>query len=251
MKITSDELKQVYKSHIQRHVPPSRRECPSEESILRIFEDSLSSRKKDSIIDHVVKCAYCLQEFELFLGLFREESNTAKEISEWLREKGRESVPARKPAIIRSIISFPYAGRRLKWKHAAISIAFLIIIVSSLVSIRTILKPKPSEERGRILGQVRLISPVQGQEATRPLIFRWEKVINAEFYRLEIFDQTLLSLWKSPPVVGLSFALPPELETTIKENEVYFWMVTAILPAGIKRESPLERFILEESPVPR
>lgn len=247
MKITSDELKQAFKSNIQRHVPPSRKRCPSKESILSIFENSLSSRKKDRIIDHVVKCAYCHQEFELFLGLSREEGKTAKEISEWLREKDRESVPARKPAKIRSIIFFPWAGRRNIWKLAAISIAFLIFTFS-LISIRTILKSKLNEERGKIRDQVRLISPAQGQAVTRPLIFRWTKVIKAEFYQLEIFDATLLPLWKSPPVTGLSLALPPELETAIKENEVYFWMVIAVLPGGMTRESPLERFILDESP---
>lgn len=244
MKITYNDLKIAYKSHVQRYVPPSREGCPSEESILRVFEKSFSPKKKEKIIDHVVKCAYCLREFELLLSLVRDENKATQEITDFLRKKSRNAnSPGKKPKIW-GIISGSNVQRRPLWRLAAVSTVFLIITGLFLISIRSILKPPLDEERGRRRDQIHLISPIQGQAGTLPLVFRWQKVRETEFYQLEIFDGSLLPIWKSPQIVDLFYELPPEVVETIEENKVYFWMVTALLPNGLRRESPLERFIL-------
>ncbi|MGB7297023.1 MAG: hypothetical protein WBC70_15670 [Candidatus Aminicenantales bacterium] len=245
MKTTFNDLKLAYKSHIQRYIPTSREGCPSEEDILQIFENSTPPQKKEEVIDHVVKCAYCLREFELFLTLVRDENKAVKEISEFLRKKSRDFNPPRKKPKFWGIISGLSAKLRPLWKLAAISITFLIITGLFMISIRTILKPTLNEERGRLGNQIRLVSPIQGQVVTLPLTFRWQKVPQAQIYQLEIFDETLLPLWKSPQIFGLIYKLPPEIEGKIQENKIYFWMTTAFLPGGTRKESPLESFILK------
>lgn len=235
----------AYKSHIRRSTPLSREGCPSEEEILQVFEKSISTKKKEDVIDHVVKCAYCLQEFELLLGLVRDENVAAKEISEFLRGKRRKPAPSGKKHKMGSIISVSIPQRSNLWKLVAVPMAILIIAGFFLISIRTFLKPRPNEERGRWRDQVRLISPIQGQSIHRPG-FRWQKVGRAQFYQLEIFDETLLPVWKSPQIVDFSFRLPPEAEKMIEGNRIYFWMVTAFLDDGVRRESTLESFTLKK-----
>lgn len=244
MKITSNDLKMAYQSHIRRSVPLSREACPPYEGIFQAFDESISPKKREKVIDHVVKCAYCFQEFELWLGLVRDENNAAKEISEFFRKKGLESPPSGKRLKIGNIISVSSSQRRHLWKLAAISTAILIFAGLFLISIRTFLKPRPNEERGRWRDQVRLILPIRGQTIHR-LFFRWQKVGQAQFYQLEIFDETLFPVWKSPQISDFFYELPPEGEKTIEENRIYFWMVTAFLPDGGRRESPLEPFTLK------
>jgi hypothetical protein len=244
MKITSNDLKMAYKSHIQRYVPLSREGCPSEESILGVFEGTLSPEKKEEIVDHVVNCAYCLREFEFFLALVRNESKVAKEIASFLKEKSCDVNPPKKKTKIWNIIFGSGMQRHPLWRIASISLVLLIISGLFLISAKLILRPSLDEERGRLRDQVRLISPSQGQEATLPLVFRWQKMTGAELYQLELFDDSLSPLWKSPQIFVLFYKLPPKVAEAIEENRIYFWMVTAFLPNGEKRESPLETFIL-------
>ena len=243
MKITFNDLKLAYRSHIQRHVPTSREGCPSEEEILQIFEKSTLPQKKEEIIDHVVKCAYRHREFEFFLGLARDEDKAAKEIGEFLRKKGGDSNMLGEKRRLPGIISGLRARPLPLWKPAIISMGLLVIAGLFMISIRTIVKPPPNEERGRLGNQVRLVSPARGQEVALPLIFRWHKVPQAKSYQMEIFDQSLLPLWRSPQIADFTYTLPPEIEDKMQRNKAYFWMITAFISDDTKKESSLESFI--------
>jgi hypothetical protein len=244
MKITYNDLKTAYKSHIQSHIPPSREGCPSGENLLSVFEKSVSPKKKEKIINHVVECAYCFREFEFLQSLIREENKAVEEIPALLRIRSRDRNRPKKKLKIGTIISASIVQRRPLWRLAAIPMVLLIITGLSLISIRSILSRKLDEGRGRLRDQVRLVSPIRGQAGTLPLVFRWEKVRAAESYQLEIFDGSLFPIWKSPPIIESSYKLPPNIAERIERNKVYFWMITALLPNGAKRESPLDRFIL-------
>jgi hypothetical protein len=244
MKVTYNDLKTAYRSHIRSHIPPSREGCPSKENILGVFEKSMPAKKKEEVIDHVVKCAYCLQEFELLLNLAREENWAVREISNLLEEKVQDArLLGKKPKIWNIIFGSSAQHHRL-WRLAAVSLVLLIMTGFFLISIKSTFKPALDEERGKLGDQVRLISPIQGRTGTFPLVFRWQKVQGAKLYQLEIFDGALLPLWKSPQIVDSFYRLTPEVAELIEKNKVYFWMVAAFLPNGGKKESPLERFIL-------
>lgn len=246
MKITFNDLKSAYKSHIRKCAPASRKGCPSEENILRVFEKSTPLKNKEEIIDHVVKCAYCLREFELFQALVRDENRAAEEISEYLKKRSRDPHSPKDKSNSQGVISKLFAKPYALWKLATISMAFLIISGLFLISIRTIFKPTSNEERGRLGNQIHLISPTQGQKAELPLTFRWHKVPQAQVYQLEIFDDALLPIWRSPQIFDLTYKLPPYIEDKIEENKIYFWMLTAYLPDETKKESPPESFILKK-----
>lgn len=246
MKITHGDVKSAYKSHIRGCVPPSREACPPAESIFSVFDESASAVNKEKIIDHVTRCCYCHQEFELFLELYRKEKKAVGDITAYLQTKGsRSDIPGQRRRAL-DILSVRRFKVRPLWRLAAGSLLAVSITFLVLIGIRSFIKAPEDRERGRLPGQIRLISPVQGKEAKTPLAFRWEGTPRADYYYLEIFDRSLLPLWKSPQLKGLDYGLPPEATDIIKTNEVYFWTVSARLIDGTTRESPLEKFIVRE-----
>jgi hypothetical protein len=246
MKITHNDLKRAYKSHIQSRIPTSREACPSAESVFSVFDKTVSPEDKDRIIDHITGCCYCLQEFELFLDFYRQEEKAVGDFADHVQRQRTGSVAPSKRARIWGIFS----GSRIKvhpmWRWTAASLVAFALIVLSTIGIRSFFKAPQGEERGRLPGQVRLIYPVHGEKIKMPLVFRWEGTARAEYFDLEIFDASLLPLWKSPPLEGLQYQLPPEAAYIIQKNEVCFWMITAWLIDGTKRESLLEEFTIKE-----
>jgi hypothetical protein len=247
MKITFDDLKRAYTSHIHRHIPSSREGCPPAENIFSVFDKSTSPADKEKIIDHVTGCSFCLQEFELMQGFVREEEKEVRDIASYLRTKdGSTRIPGKRSKILEILLGSKVQARAL-WRLAAASL-FVIIIITGLflIGTKTFFRTSEDRERGRLPRQVHLISPIRGQKIETPLLFRWEETPNAEYYQLEIFDESLLPIWKGSRIEGVYFELPPQAADLIKQNTVYFWTITAWLIDGTKRESPLEEFTLRE-----
>lgn len=246
MKITYDDLKRAYKSHIRRRIPSSREGCPPAEKIFSVFDKSTSPADKEKIIDHVTGCSYCLQEFELLQGFLREEEKAVEDIASYLRAKdGSTRIPGKRPKILEILLG-PRVQARPLWRLAAASLFAVIITGLFLIGIKSFFRTPEDKERGRLPGQVHLISPVRGQKVETPLVFRWEGTPSAEYYQLEIFDESLLPLWKSSRIEEVYYELSPQAAGIIKENKAYFWTITAWFIDGTKRESPLEEFTLGE-----
>ena len=227
MKITSEDLKRAYKSHIRRCIPSSREACPSAESIFNVFEKSISLSEKEKVIDHITNCCYCLREFELFLDFYRQEEAAIGNV-----------------ANAKLLLSPRFKTPHL-WRWATASLFAVGLAVAVLWGVRSLLRA-PEEERGRLPGQIQLIFPVRGQEVRAPWNFSWERIPGAEYYLLEIFDKSLLPLWKSPRIEAPNYRIPAESANIIQANDVYFWTVTACLVDGTKREAPLEEFTRRE-----
>jgi len=246
MKITYDDLKRAYKSHIRRRVPSSREGCPPAESIFSVFDGSTFPVDKDKVIDHVTGCSHCLQEFELLLDFLREEEKAVGDIASYLRTKDWGTrIPGKRPKILEILLG-PKVQARPLWRLAAASLFAVIITGLFLIGIKSFFRTPEDKERGRLSGQVHLVSPVRGQKIETPLVFRWEGTPRAEYYQLEIFDESLLPLWKASRITEVYYELPPMAADIVKGNKAYFWAVTAWLIDGTKRESPLEEFILKE-----
>jgi hypothetical protein len=246
MKITFDDLKSAYKSHIKRRVPLSREGCPSPENILSVFESSASFEDKERVVNHLAGCSYCTQEFELCRGLFREQGKALEDMLGWLRKNDRCAGIRGKRSNILASLSGPRVQGRPLWKLAVGFLSAAVLIGLSFIGVKLLVTAPELRERGRLPGQVHLISPVEGEKIKFPPVFRWEGTPGAEYYNLEIFDRTLLPLWKSPRIEGLRYELPPDAAKFIKKDEVYFWTITAWLKDGMKRDSPLEEFTLSK-----
>jgi hypothetical protein len=246
MKITSAELKGAYRSHIRKQVPPSREGCPSPENILNVFDSSTSSADKERIVNHLAGCSYCFQEFELCLGFLREQGRTLEDIAGWLKIKDKKAKPQPKRAQILEAVLGPRIHNRPIW-NLALGLLFAAAVTGLIFyGLKSLVRAPEFKERGKLPGQIQLLSPVRGNKAKFPLVFQWEETPSVEYYCLEIFDSTLLPLWKSPRIERLRYELPPEAAEFIREGQTYFWTITAWLKDGTKRESPLEEFIFEK-----
>ena len=91
---------------------------------------------------------------------------------------------------------------------------------------------------------IRLIQPLNDKYSKSSLIFEWEETKNADYYLLELFDQSLMPIWKSKKIHKTKIFLTQKILDDLKENKMYFWMVTAYFPDGKKIESRIEDFIL-------
>jgi hypothetical protein len=246
MKISHDDLKEVYKSYIRGRVPASRKDCPTTEKIFGLLEEPASAMDKDGVINHIISCSYCLQEFEFCLSFLRGEEKAVEEIMSYFGTKGRKAgIPDRRHKVSEFLSNLNIRAHP-SWKWAAVSLTAIILAGLFLITIRFLTIVQEDEERGRPPGEVRLISPLTGKKVSPPLVFRWQRVSAARYYQLEIFDKSLLSLWKSPQVESTHYQLTTAELNLIKQNEVCYWAITAWLIDGTKRESPLEEFRLRE-----
>jgi hypothetical protein len=132
------------------------------------------------------------------------------------------------------------------WGWAAASLFGVALAVAALWGVRSFLRAPGDRERGKRPGEIQLIFPVRGQEVRAPWNFSWEEIPGAEYYLLEIFDKSLLPLWKSPRIETPYYRFTPESANIIRADEAYFWTVTAWLADATKKEAPLEEFTKRE-----
>jgi hypothetical protein len=179
------------------------------------------------------------------LSFSREQENALQDVIRWARAEEKGATASKKAKNQESSAGQGNQIRPLwKWAFSCIFVATIAGLI--FVGVKSLLMNPEQEERGRVPGQIHLVSPVQGQKVQIPFMFRWEGTPRAEYYSLEIFEKTLLPLWKSPRVEGLQYELPPEARRLIIKGEVYFWTITAWLKDGMKRESPLEEFSINK-----
>jgi len=234
MNLNDEELRQLYRSFIALKNLESRVGCPSLEKLMSFFESSSRARKKMKIIDHVTNCSSCAREFEFLLELQRYEKKMIQEV--------REAQP------MESLPSSPFKSRSksrqrslLFWKFSAALISIALVIVS----LATIVQKLEREDQTRATQTaLRLIQPKPNQRVTLPLVFKWQKVVGAENYILELYDESLLPIWKSPEISSTSLFLPENISRQLYPGRQYFWMITAYTKNKKLSESNLFEFTM-------
>lgn len=233
MKISNDDLKKMFKSHIIESTLLSRKNCPPINDIINLFRSELSETKKSKIIDHLSSCYYCLQEFEFILKTLRIGKNLSTDIRSLLR---KEKIFYRRKKLIPF---FPW----ISWKYASLLsgialLAFLFIIIF------TIQNKEKKEFRGNFLTSIKLIEPLKGKYSKSLLKFRWIEIKGSDYYIIELFDEALRPIWKSNKIYTNSVVLPKIVSKKLTENKKYFWILSAYFPDGEKIESRIECFTL-------
>jgi hypothetical protein len=245
MKIKFEELKLLYRDHIRSQHPISRLECPSLENIYNSLKGKSSRRSRIKLINHISHCGFCLDDFDILRSFLLNEKNTLAEISQiiptvtkqdgHLREKRDGYRHENKNISInfRRIIAFPLA---------MLAIAFLFI---GLFTNRQLLKKVlfSDQNRSPLRNELLLLHPECNREhAISSLIFKWKSIPRSDFYIIDIFDETLLPIWKSPPIFEPLFKFPTKIPEIIKPQKKYFWMVTAFKSDKTKLESNINCF---------
>jgi hypothetical protein len=228
MKMEADNLKQLYQAYVASMIPADRKSCPSPRALLKTIKPSGSYRKKKRLIDHISKCSYCKEEFCFLLKLNNYENNVLININ----DASRKSFSLLNPV---HSISPPHP----LMKYASILLGFTLIISSFFLIQKKEDYPDSQRRRNHI---IQLINPTDVHILPNPLIFLWRKHPKAQYYILDLFDDTLLPFWRSPKITGLGFHLPEEILAIMKKNKYYFWMISAFSSTEKVAESDLASF---------
>lgn len=242
MKKNNKDLQLFYKDHAMEQVPLSQKACPNAKELVNFFRAKLSKKRVDKIVDHITNCRCCAQEFECILSISREEKKFVEEIGKIVQfetdgaalKKRFDKIHMTKKKFIKPIFL------KLMWKYA-----FIFFGVAIFLSVFIIFKSTEKiEYRGENPYKLYLIEPKDSQYAKLPLLFKWNKVKDSNYYVLELFDETLYPVWKSDNIFENNIFLPKEIANNMIKNKVYFWMVTACLFDGKKVESEMGQFKL-------
>lgn len=237
MKLSNSDLQKLYISHLEDETPQTRKKCPSPKELLYLFRTKKSIKNKNRIIDHVTNCIHCANEIEFILEALRYERN--------LNAIAKKTYLAKKENPSLKISSHKLFSFRYSWKFIsllAVTLSAVIFIVHYISST----KLKNPTYRTTPQSQIRLIYPDQVKISKSSLFFKWEKVMSSDYYLLEIFNESLFQIWKSPKISECSTKLPNEISNLLEKNKIYFWMITAFFANGKVIESHLQEFYLTE-----
>ncbi len=236
MKINNEDLKLLYSEYLIENAPISQKKCPSTKEILYLLRSKLSQRRKLKIINHVTNCYYCYRDFQFIFHVLREEKNLITEFDELILSRNEIS-PIKKD----NISSFP----RLSWKSVSIFLGLLLIF--STIFIFILYRNKDRRDyRSEYFPSINLIEPIGGKVQKSLLKFRWVEIKESEYYIIEIFDETLLSIWRSNKIYNNYFSPPERIVDKLEKSKRYFWVLTVYFPDGRKTESRIEHFFLSD-----
>ena len=224
MKANDPELKAAFRAHFLNGLGARKKGCPAREDIWGLFSGRNAGKREARTLDHITACASCFGEFEAFLEISRAEKQLAHEVRSRSRPESRRA-------------PWPIA-----WRYAAASLIVIAVLAAAVLSTKWWGSGDRPAERGRLSGQVRLIAPGQEASIRTSLIFRWEPVALSDHYVIEVFDDSLLPLWKSSQIKSTSWELPTSVKEKMATGKPYFWMLTSFSASGLRVESSLEEF---------
>lgn len=242
MTISLEELRELYLSCVADRRPEDRDHCPVPEDIDRCLRGSAKKRKKKKLVEHITRCAFCLEEFLFVLETLKQEKELLVELK---RSCGPPPARTRKirertAAYFRPRRTFPPRLGR-KAQTAAAAAALLIAAGTFYFSMNR----RPGF-RSPDVASVRLIRPVRRKVTGSGLLFRWRELEGADHYIFELFDASLLPIWKSPRISGGSVELPPHIAESLAPGSTFFWYVAGFTAEGQKIESPLTPFTIKK-----
>jgi len=247
MKINNNDLKLLYSAYLIENTPLSRKNCPPSAEIIDLLRLKLSRKRRLKIINHLTECFFCYKEFQSLLEIQREESKLiaiANELAIRNHEDSSDKKEILEDPSLEKKESIPFF-KRISWKFASVSLG-IILILSTILVFFLFLNKTQKDYRSEYYPPLQLIEPVGKKLKKTVLKFRWVEIEGSEYYTVEIFDETLLSIWKSDKIYNNHFSPPEKLIDSLLKSKMYFWMLTAHFPDGQKIESRIELFVLTE-----
>jgi hypothetical protein len=244
MEMDDERLKNAFQACLETKRPPSRDGCPPPESLLRLLRSAAPRREAARTIDHVSGCGACAAEFQVLLEVLRQEKAFVRDVEKIVVSSERSDLPApqSKRALhrLRGLRLFP---DRPSWRLAALA-AGLAVVCLAVVS--TFVLRTPETFRSTSPVTVELLQPVDSSLNLSQPVFKWKAVKGSEYYIFELFDETLLPVWRSEASSRPEISLPNSLAHGLRINDSYFWMVTAHFADGETIASSLQKFTLVE-----
>lgn len=243
MKINIKDLKLTYKAHLLNNISISRNNCPSFKKILSFFTSMTSEKKKIKIIDHVTNCYYCAQEFQFILTILKFKKNLNKELFKFFDAiKGNPIKKIAEQSVSILNKKKKYNRSLLFWKYVIPFFGAIILLFVSIVYLNL----NNKEYRTYDNRQTQLIEPICSKSSNSSIVFRWSELPSSSYYIVELFDETLLPVWKSDKTYSNFISISNEVLKDLNKNKKYFCMITAFMPEGKKVESDMKEFSLLE-----
>lgn len=251
MKIDGDELRRLYRSAADAGKPGSRRTCPSPDQIIELLEGTLSARERIRLADHLAGCALCCEEYLFLRDLRLPTDELVAELETWARGRGSAQgrAPERPPRGDGAVpVIRPEKKRRdpRPWRFVFGTAATALTVALLIVFVPRLKKLWQGESRMSPARGIELISPRNGARISRQAaFFRWKPIARAEHYVLEIFDEALAPVWKSPEIRTNVYSFTHGLPRELSPLKAYYWVVTGFLPDESRVESGVGSFVLK------
>jgi hypothetical protein len=226
MGMSNSELRRIYRSYASGKIRAARGGCPPVEDLREVFEDKTPQAAKDKIVDHISKCSECAREFEFI----RKVRAGEKELAAGIRELSRHR---RSPTL--------FLSRPLR--SYAIGMVMIAVVITGVIVFKH--DRAQDEGRSRSTTSPEVLAPSGYVAEPPPLIFRWKSVLRAVSYVVEIYDESLQPIWKSPQVSTTAAILPDPVRETLSGDKIYYWSVLALDSEGKIGESRFEVFSVD------
>jgi len=241
MTMKTDDLRSLYRDYIRGQELPRKGRCLGPRGWKDLFNPRASEARRDRLIEHVTRCPACHPKFELILDAERAKRSLVDDIGGLVG--GAELEAPEKAEAARGRRRRPAA---LAWRFAA-AFAALAVVGLGLAVLLTRdrgLPVAPETTRGDQGLEVRLLKPLDSVKRRSGLEFAWTASIPLADYRIDLYDEALAPLWRSPSLVESRGALPEEIFNALQNGKIYVWMASGRLPSGRRVESRFGTFRL-------
>jgi len=228
MNIGDKDLRLIYAAHLEPQNRSLRVNCPSQKDILLSIDENLTDKSKKKIIEHVSCCPACAKDLKWLLELRRETVKLSEEAGALAKRRNLKTF-----------------GFGIPLGHAAASFLGLIALSISLWTLiggGGLLFISQERQRTGPTTAWHLLEPVGKTAFKINLSFRWEYSGQYSYFIVELYNEALAPIWKSPQLSLKSIFLPEDVLRTLSLFKQYFWMVSAYDPGGFRSESDLIQF---------
>jgi hypothetical protein len=184
-------------------------------------------------MDHIFGCNDCLEKFDFILGIQKNK----KELEDSLKISLRDV----------SVATSRYSSR-LIWEYVLNSLGILIFSISLWLTFSSLQTPEKDKAifRTKEVGFIVPLRPRGNILVADNLLFEWKGDGKTISYFLEIYDDSLTLIWKSPSISGTRLFLPAAVLNNLHAGRTYFWMISANLENSGIVNSELFNFMLSK-----
>jgi hypothetical protein len=227
MKKEDENIKNLFLSEEQTETNKSRADCPAPEELARFFDPEASLDLKENIVDHLIHCPACQQEFELL----RLAEKLVTEIDDQLL-KPKKSFRLKLGSLLPSA---PFL------KQAGITLAAIMVIFSLFYFLNLNDRKSQQVERNSREAHDLMMSEEISEAPLVEISLKWQPVQEALFYQVEVFNHNMYLVWQSSPVTDTLIRLPKEIADNLKTNSHFFWQILIYSPGERIIESPVRK----------
>lgn len=229
MKIRLADVSRIYRNHLREEKSAAGAPCPALGRLVQCVMGEMPGKERDEIVRHAANCSACAAALKHVLSLSAETDRAASELAAYRGERKPERSQDRK-------VSW---GRPFMKPTVAV-LAGIFVVAVLILSIPRLLDR--SGTRGGTEARIVLISPVKAESLKDSLEFRWQSLVGASSYTVEVFDKSFRLLWRSERVTVNEIRPPADISRRLILGETYYWTVAAVTDNRAEIRSRLAEF---------